>query len=554
MTRVESGSVPARSSDARLIARSLAGLFFAGATLALLTLALPHLANPDQIGVVSVVTVAYIVSALLFLRADRTPQWLIHAALATGTTCVTVVSYFAAGRPSPLIFFYLWIFLYSSYFFTRRQTAAHIVYVGVTFGWLLLEGRPGGEAAQWWIVGMGAMLVAAALVTHTRERSEDLIAQLHDSARTDPLTRLLNRRGFRELLDVELERCRRTNSRSAVLIGDLDYFKEVNDRAGHAAGDQVLQRVARILQTGARKIDSAARIGGEEFVLILPDTDDLGTLSIAERLRSAIQDEFASDLVPITISFGIAAFPAQGETAGALLRAADEALYAAKANGRNRTVIHSPLLRDMGVGPRALGGERYELVLHELAEEVDLRFSGSARHSETVGRYAALIATELGLPPEEVERIRVGGFLHDIGKVMVPDEILQKQGPLTPDEWETIRGHPELGAQLIGHPSLRNVRDWVSAHHERLDGTGYPLGSAAADIPLEARILAVADAYEAMTCDRAYRAAIGTEHARAELQANVGTQFDGAVVAALLAVLGRQAQERSPERPGTIPA
>ena len=172
-----------------------------------------------------------------------------------------------------------------------------------------------------------------------------------------------------------------------------------------------------------------------------------------------------------------------------------------------------------------------------LAETLDLRDVGTARHSQTVGRYAECIARELGLADDRVERIRAAGVLHDIGKLGVADAVLKKPGPLTDEEWVEMRRHPELGARILDHANLRDISGWVRAHHERIDGLGYPRGSAGDAIPLEARILAVADAYEAMTADRAYRAAMSHGEAQAELRAGSGTQFDPQVVEAFLAVL-----------------
>jgi diguanylate cyclase (GGDEF)-like protein/putative nucleotidyltransferase with HDIG domain len=533
------------SFESRLMAQALAGLFAAGATLALLTVILPHSAHANVTGLLLIVANAYVVAAVLYERAHKLSPRVLPFALAWGSTLITGVAYFSAESPSPLVFFYLWIFLYSSYFFTRREMACEIVYVGVAYAGLLVAHPPGDGIPAWWSVGMGTLLVAAILIRVMREHVEHLIARLYDAARTDPLTKLPNRRGFRELLDLELERARRGDSRMAVLVGDIDHFKEVNDRSGHHVGDATLRRVARLLNDGKRQIDAAARVGGEEFALILPDTDDKGAFVIAERLRTQLRDEFAQDTVPITISFGIAAYPNTGETASSLLRAADEALYGAKENGRNRTVLHSPALREM-VGAsregRDIEGERFVAVVLDLAEAVDLRFSGSARHSETVGRYAEMMARELGLSESRVGRVRLAGMLHDIGKIGVPDAILRKPAKLTDEEFALIKLHPELGAQILEHPSLADVRSWVGDHHERPDGRGYPRGICGEELSIEARILAVADSYEAMTSDRSYRNSIGHTAARAELVRCAGSQFDPRVVKALLAVLERESE------------
>jgi diguanylate cyclase (GGDEF)-like protein/putative nucleotidyltransferase with HDIG domain len=531
--------------DTSLTARVLAGLFAAGATLALLTVALPHSARASEVGLLSIVGNAYLVAGLLLWWARRLPARVLPLGLAWGSTLVTGVAYFSGESPSPLVFFYLWVFLYSSYFFTTRQMAVQIAYAGLAYGGLLIARPPAAGVPAWWIVGMGTLAVAAILIRLMRERVELLIERLYDAARADPLTMLSNRRGFRELLDLELERARRGQSQMTVVVGDLDHFKEVNDRSGHHVGDAALQRVARVLDEGKRQLDGVARVGGEEFALILPDTDDHGAFVLAERLRCELRDEFLGDAVPVTISFGVANYPQHGETAAALLRAADEALYAAKGSGRNRTVLHSPALRELSRqdgDARDIAGERFLAVVLDLAEAVDLRFSGSARHSETVGRYAEMMARELGFSEQRISRVRLAGMLHDIGKVGVSDSILSKSEKLTPEEFDIITRHPGLGAQILEHPSLTDVSQWVGAHHERPDGRGYPLGLSGGEIPLEARILAVADAYEAMTSHRSYRASMTHAAACSELQRCAGTQFDPRVVKALLGVLERETE------------
>jgi diguanylate cyclase (GGDEF)-like protein/putative nucleotidyltransferase with HDIG domain len=531
-------------SELHVRVRVLASLYLAGATLVLLTLALPHAEDAIEVGLWTIAANAYVVGGLLLWRQRRMPSWVLPIALAWGATLVTGVAYCSADAPSPLACFYLWVFLYSAYFFSLPVAIAEMSYAGILWAGLLLARPPASGAAAWWLVGFATMAIAAVVVRLMRTHVEMLVAHLSDAARTDPLTGLPNRLGFRELLDLELERARRSGAPMTVMLGDIDHFKEVNDRAGHPAGDAVLRRVAALLGGGVRQIDAAARVGGEEFAVLLPGTDGPAAFVVAERLRCALRDAFADATVPITISFGIASHPANAETAASLLRAADEALYGAKESGRNRTVIHSPMLRELAGtdrGERDVEAERYLSVVLDLAEAVDARFSGSARHSETVGRYAELMARELGLPEQHVGRVRLAGLLHDVGKVGVPDAILRKPGSLTEEERAVILRHPELGAQILQHPSLADVQAWVAAHHERPDGTGYPCGLSGDALPLEARIVAVADAYEAMTSDRSYRDAIGHVRARNELRRHAGTQFDAGVVAAFLSVLDREA-------------
>ena len=534
--------------EARVRVLVLASFYLAGATLVLVTLLLPRAPGASEAGLLAIALNAFAIGGVLVWRAQRLPAWALPVALAWGSVLVTGVAWCSAEHPSPLVFFYLWVFLYSAYFFDGRLALAQVAFVAVLYGALLLVRRPEAGAAAWWVVGIATMSIAGIVIRVMRAHVELLIERLSDAARTDPLTQLPNRRGFRELLDLELERARRSGAPMTVLAGDLDHFKDVNDRSGHHVGDAVLQQVAALLREGVRQVDVPARIGGEEFAVILPGTDAQTAFAIAERLRCHVRDAFADASVPITISFGIASHPAHAETAASLVRTADEALYGAKESGRNRSVIHSAALRELARDGRAaraevdVEAERYLAVMLDLAEAVDVRFSGSARHSETVGRYAELMARELGLSERRVGRVRLAGLLHDVGKVGVPDAILRKAGPLTPAERAVILRHPELGAQILEHPSLADVRAWVAAHHERPDGTGYPHGLAGEEVPLEARIVAVADAYEAMTSDRSYRDAIGHGAARAELTHHAGAQFDPGVVAAFLTVLDREAE------------
>jgi HD-GYP domain-containing protein (c-di-GMP phosphodiesterase class II) len=234
----------------------------------------------------------------------------------------------------------------------------------------------------------------------------------------------------------------------------------------------------------------------------------------------------------------VAAYPEHADRQDVLLSAASRAMSAAKELGKDRSVIYSAeVARTLAAVDGPESAELQLATVIGLAEALDIRDAGSTGHSHTVGRYAELTAIELGLPAERVERVRLAGLLHDVGKIGVSDRVVTKPGPLDADEWREMRTHPEIAARLLCHPEFEDLRAWVLAHHERPDGRGYPRGLTGPAIPLEASILAVADAYEAMTADRCYRASLGEKAARAELTAGAGRQFDAQVVEAFLAAL-----------------
>jgi putative nucleotidyltransferase with HDIG domain len=259
-----------------------------------------------------------------------------------------------------------------------------------------------------------------------------------------------------------------------------------------------------------------------------------------------VRETFAHEPYPLTISLGVATFPRHGATAESLIGGADQALYAAKKLGRDRTVVYNPEIAETllaATGQGAPRTERHSTTVLALAEVIDIRDSGTAAHSETVGRMAGSIARELGLPADVVERVRFGGIVHDVGKIGIPDSVLRKPGWLSEEDWAEMRRHPEIGARILRGANMDDIGEWVLAHHERPDGQGYPNGLEGTSIPLEARILAVADAYEAMTSDRVYRPAMAPAAAREELRRCSGSQFDPRVVEAFLTVLQRDAAD-----------
>jgi two-component system, cell cycle response regulator len=515
---------------------------FGGETLVLLAVAvLPG----GQLGPRSLavpLVCAAVALALLVLANSIGPRRL-QAATGLGTVLVSL-HLWAWGSALSGEALYLWIALYVAYFFPVGPAAAQFALMAACYLAVLMASAPADAVAGSWLTLVAILFPAAVLLRSVRDGVTQLIGSLSEAALTDTLTGLKNRLAFDRELDAELARAERGDLPFSVVIGDLDHFKSVNDRLGHRAGDAALVRVGEVLERHRRTMDSVARTGGEEFTILLPEATEHEAYLVAERLRVAAEKAFAEDVAGLTFSFGVANYPEHGRSADAVVEAADQALYAAKALGRNRSVIFNPEISAI-FSPEGRGADDVQLAtLLSLAEALDLRDNGTADHSRTVGRYCRLIAAELGLPPERVRRVEVAGILHDIGKMGLPDAILQKAGPLGKAELAKIRTHPEIGAQILSGRGLEDLRRWVVAHHERPDGTGYPAGLPDAQIPLEAKILAVGDSYEAMTANRVYRAAIDERTARGELLRCAGAQFDPRVVAAFLSVLNRIDTER----------
>ena len=360
-------------------------------------------------------------------------------------------------------------------------------------------------------------------------------------AEHDPLTGLRNRRGLQEHIDAEIAR----TGTVAVMVCDLDNFKRVNDTLGYVEGDEALRRFAGVLAAAG---GLAARLGGEEFAVVLPGCDEDAALAAGERVRSEVAAVFHDFPWPVTTSVGVAVTGPGCQDASQLLRAATRAVFGAKRLGRDRCVAYHAEALESLLGTLDETGETREQLAAAmlLAETLDMRDVGTARHSQTVGRYAEEIARELGVPDAHVERVRAAGVLHDIGKLGVADAVLKKPGKLTDEEWAEMRRHPELGARILDHANLRDISAWVLAHHERIDGRGYPHGLAGDVIPLEARILAVADAYEAMTNERPYRPAMSAVAAQNELIRGVGRQFESSVVHAFLSIVAPDEWSQGP--------
>src|SRR3954466_6790382 len=517
-----------RQSDETVRTRAQGGFFVFGGVLALVSLLLPHAPAVMVGGLFAIGLFACVSGAVLLSFPQIVPPRFLTVVLALGNLLISSGVWFSQSTGSVYALLYVWVGFQAAYFLQRRHAVAHVLGTGVTYAFALAS-VPGADRGQRWLLMFGVVAVIALMVGVLRERVDRLIARLADAARTDALTGLLNRRGFQELMEVETERALRSSRPLAILVGDLDHFKHLNDRYGHAAGDEALRRFAEIASAASRRIDAVARIGGEEFALLLPETEQHAAYLLAERLRRAVKEPGAAREGELpTVSFGVASFPSHAADAAALMHAADQALYAAKAMGRDRSVIYNPeiLANVLGGNLDTAAGNEHLSAVPLPAPARAPRPPGRAPHSQTVGRLAALIAGSLGFPADRVERIRLAGMLHDIGKIGIPDWILHKPGKLDDAEWAEIRKHPEMGARIAASAKLDDISEWILCHHERVDGRGYPAGLPASEIPVEARILAVADAYEAMTSDRVYRRAMPAEEAERELRDQSGAQFD----------------------------
>ena len=520
------------------LARTAALLSAVGALICFVGAFVPGDAQHDENVLLATAAAAAILAAVLLAADERLPTWAFHPVALTAIAISSAAAYGWGSESAYGPLLYVWVALFAFYVFDRPAALVYLVLMAAAFGLVLVLEDPAESALDGWLATVATLLGTGLFVSMMRDRLDRLIGRLREAAQRDPLTTLLNRRGFQQVFDVELERARRADQALSLIVGDLDRFKRVNDAHGHAVGDAVLQRVADAIGGTKRGFDSAARIGGEEFAVLAPDCDEHGAYMLAERMRAAVHEALAGvENGQLTISFGISTFPLHGQSADGLLRSADHALYAAKQLGRNRSVISSEEVPGILAGRRSGDNDEAHVelaALLHLAEALDVRDTGSASHCRRVGRFAELTARELGLAPEAVERVRLAGILHDVGRVALPDGVFAKEGPLTDDEWTWVRAHPSVGARMVETTEYEDIRSWILFHHERPDGNGYPEGRGVEDVPVESAIIAVADAYEAMTSDRPYRPALSPEKAAEELRQGAGRQFREDVVEALL--------------------
>lgn len=384
----------------------------------------------------------------------------------------------------------------------------------------------------------------------------DLFEEVKEQAVTDGLTGLYNRRYFEEYLAKEVTRSMRSAQPFSIIGIDLDFLKQINDKFGHTYGDIAIKSVAEVLKINARAIDTAARMGGEEFNIVLPGVASDGAMIAAERIRKAIEDLNLETIGNITASIGVATFLEHSDNIEEILELTDQAMYLSKRNGRNRVTLAKPVnetsWQEIAVNtftdilskhnmpiPQELADDlcaklksnsSQKEILYSVADILTLTYN--PLHSQGVVKSKVLTAVSLAkrfdLSKDEIDKLKIAVLLYDIGNVMLPREILQKATPLTPDEIDKIKSHPMIAAKEILNPIsyIQDIIPIIEHHHENWDGTGYPGKISREEIPVTSQIILIVDAYYALTEQRAYRSKLSPREALEEIKKDSGKKWN----------------------------
>ena len=389
----------------------------------------------------------------------------------------------------------------------------------------------------------------------------DLLEKSDEYVNTDNLTLLYNHRGFQEILSNEISRAQTNRQKLSVVMMDINNITKINREFGHAKGDEVIKVVAEKVRQNIREGDIAGRYGGDEIAIIMPNTPVEQAKYVAEYLTYSLSCCFIDDIGPVKVSVGVSTYPDCSDDKEKLLILAEQAMYISQAKGYKdgmSAIISSAdfnfwddvALKSYAevVGKRhaqlginfeeeliskfntdhALAGARISEIATSLAGAIDAKDPYTKGHSTSVSKYSEALARAINLPEEEVERIKLGALLHDVGKIGIPETVLKKEGPLSDEEWAIMKQHPTIGAEKVlnPNPSLRDLIPIVKYHHERIDGKGYPEGLQNGDIPLAAKIVAIADTYHALISDRPYRKGMNIDKAVSILNEGAGSQWD----------------------------
>ncbi|MBR6099628.1 diguanylate cyclase [bacterium] len=399
----------------------------------------------------------------------------------------------------------------------------------------------------------------------------ELREQTNKYANADNLTGLYNHRGFQEILATELTRAEETETPLSIVMFDINNISKINRELGHAKGDEVIKLLAEKIKQNMRSNDKAGRYGGDEIAVILPNTSTDDAKYLAEYITYTLSCCFIDDVGPVKVSVGISTYPDSTKDQEKLLILTEQAMYISQARGYKEGMSAIVSSSDFNFWDDAalnsfaeviakrhaqLGINFEDELVHKfnneeiisqnhliemvtsLAGAIDAKDPYTKGHSTSVSRYAEALARAINLPEDEVQKITLGGLLHDVGKIGIPESVLRKPGKLESDEWEIMKQHPVIGAEKVLAPNeaLAHLIPIVKYHHEHIDGSGYPEGLKGDEIPLSAKIVAVADTYHALISDRPYRKGMSVEKACEILQEGAGKLWDADLVRHFIAI------------------
>ena len=385
------------------------------------------------------------------------------------------------------------------------------------------------------LVLVGIFMLIAWILGYYVKLETEHIEELKNMVNRDGLTGVYNHRYFHDALREKIKDATDKNKPISLLYIDIDNFKYYNDLNGHQKGDEVLKAIGQLLSQSTRTMDIVARYGGEEFVVILPDADKQEGLMIAEKIRKTVESTYiiGQENQPtgnLTVSVGLATYPDNAKDDTELIKSADDALYRAKFFSKNRVEVYASVLDEI---KKEINESEVELVasIKTLISVINAKDRYTYGHSERLVMFSRIMADKLELSERGKKDLIYGAYMHDIGKINIPVDILNKKMPLTNEEWESLKQHPEHGAEILRNvESLQSIIPLIKHHHEKYDGTGYPSGLKGKEIPYLVRVLTVIDSFDAMTSNRPYNKHKTYEEAFAELRRCSGTQFDPDIV------------------------
>ena len=431
--------------------------------------------------------------------------------------------------------------------------------------------RPLSEKDEHFVLDLADRV--AVVISHA-----ELFNQVEMEAITDAMTGLHNRRHFESQLSKEIDRYQRFGHPFSFIIIDLDFLKKINDNLGHHYGDEAIKHIGKVLKRSVRDVDTVGRFGGEEFVVLLPETDLKWARMVAERICTSIREKHVEGVGTVTASLGVAVFPQDADDKEKLFELADKALYLAKTRGRDQVCTVADDLMPSGTeitipekskeAKEAEDRDRYgttaaekvrmddsipsfdlEMIaqkgilglLAQVVKTLEEKDSYGSERSPRVYGYASRMAQSLHLSKEHAEIVSLAAVLCNLGKITIPKEILQKEGELTPEERALVEQAPQVGAKILEPAKLLfRVSQIISACHEHWDGNGYPNKLRGHDIPVEAQIVSLVDSFIAMTSDRPYREALSREEAIRQIQAESGKRWDSRLVKIFLSILQKE--------------